>query len=432
MAFDKAAISRIVEEARTAARQLELCDPQEPGLRIRAGKRSANWVLNCRLSNGKRTRIKLGAWPALGISDARIAAQKQRHAIIDGADPNAKKRKAAEKAKTELASQIALGKALDLYEQDHLVHLRRGAQTRRALDGKSGLLSRFIRMPISEITETQIRVAVRDHAKRAPLAANRNLAYARAFFNWCCREQLLKENPARSVKKPAAERCRERWHTIEELSVIWSAAQMLGYPFSPLIRLLVTIPMRREEIAAMRIDELTFDRNLATVWTLPAARTKTKRALRVPLPGLASQIVQEALDDSARPIGTPYLFSTTGDTPVSGFSKAKRRLDTLIEASGTRMEHWTIHDLRTTFATLASDELAIPMNVADRMLNHVASSTTSKIERTYNRSELFDARKGASEKWAELLRDRVAISKDKRVAEDGCQEQDDAQSSFSF
>jgi hypothetical protein len=61
---------------------------------------------------------------------------------------------------------------------------------------------------------------------------------------------------------------------------------------------------------------------------------------------------------------------------VSGFSKAKRRLELEIriacaeEAARLGVEpveipHWTIHDLRTTFNTLACDVLEIDAHVAD-------------------------------------------------------------------
>ena len=67
------------------------------------------------------------------------------------------------------------------------------------------------------------------------------------------------------------------------------------------------------------------------------------------------------------------------------------------------MEHWTIHDLRTTFSTLACEKLGADIAVVDRILNHVATATTSKIMRTYNKSELFEPRKQVMRAWASLL-----------------------------
>ena len=72
-------IDGLINRARTVkGKQLELVDEREAGLRIRAGERSATWLLCIRLRNGKRSRIKLGAWPGMGISEARHAAQTRK------------------------------------------------------------------------------------------------------------------------------------------------------------------------------------------------------------------------------------------------------------------------------------------------------------------------------------------------------------------
>jgi hypothetical protein len=41
-----------------------------------------------------------------------------------------------------------------------------------------------------------------------------------------------------------------------------------------------------------------------------------------------------------------------GEGPFSGWSKSKQRLD---ERLGDKVAPWTLHDLRRTFATIASD-----------------------------------------------------------------------------
>jgi integrase len=71
------------------------------------------------------------------------------------------------------------------------------------------------------------------------------------------------------------------------------------------------------------------------------------------------------------------------------------------------MPHWTFHDLRTTFTTLACEKLGVDAAVADRILNHVASATTSKIMRVYNKSELFEQRRSALFAWESLVREQV-------------------------
>ena len=75
------------------------------------------------------------------------------------------------------------------------------------------------------------------------------------------------------------------------------------------------------------------------------------------------------------------------------------------------MPHWTVHDLRTTFNTHACEVLDVPAHVADRILNHVATATRSKIMRVYNKCELFEPRCEALNAWASLLRECVIGSR---------------------
>ncbi len=423
VSLNRQAIEGLLARARSVkGKQFELVDEREAGLRIRAGERSATWLLCTRLRNGKRSRIKLGAWPAMGITEARHAAQAKRLEVVGGADPNEAKRQVAKDAALAAKTRRKLCDVLDDYERRKLSQLRTSAQTRRSLDGQRGLLRSFVYRDIGSITRGEIVDAVRDHAARAPISANRTLACAKAFFNWCVDQEILEASPASTIRKPAKERTRDRHHTIDELMEIWDAMGDLGYPFGPLYRLLIAVPMRREEIAAMPVGELELSLRgnpEDAVWTLPAGRTKRANALRVPLSPLARELIEEALAAPERPKDSPFVFSMTGDTSVSGYAKAKSRLDRIIHLNrleaaekgggeATAMEHWTIHDLRTTFSTLASEVMGADIAIVDRILSHVATATTSKIMRVYNKSELFEPRKRVLREWAELIEREAA------------------------
>lgn len=428
--LNQKAIEALAARARSGDReQLELVDEREPGLRIRAGERTVTWSLLIRLRTGKRTRVTLGTWPGIGVAEARGLAQNRRREVALGLDPNEEGRIAVKAAVKFAASQRKLGEVLDQYEHTKLSQLRRGANARRAIDGKRGLLKTFVAKDISSITRSDLVEAVRKHALKAPIAANRCLAYTKAFLNWCVDQEIIENNPAATVKKPSKERTRDRFHTVDELVEIWTAMGELGYPFGPLFRLLVILPMRREEVAAMSMTELKLDPIGSpedSVWTLPAARTKRANALRVPLSPQARSIIMEAIDASLRAENSPFVFSITGGTSVSGYAKAKRRLDKIIhdrrvaaaktkERQAVEMEHWTIHDLRTTFSTLACEILDAEISVVDRILNHVATATTSKIMRVYNKSQLFERRKRVLREWADLVDQEAAKRSDQVV-----------------
>ena len=407
--------------------QLELVDDRERGLRIRAGKRSVAWQLKIRLKSGEQSRIKLGEWPEMSISDARAAARKKRSAVDGGANPNEQAKAEVRERAEQKRTQVPVSKALAQYDEEVLAHHRTGAATRRALDGEKGLLRNLLKEPLSKLSRQDIAEVVRVTARTSPISANRKLAYTSAFFNWCVDEELIASNPAERIRKPAKENVRERFHTLDELAEIWNATETMGYPFRQFYRLLMVLPMRREEIAAMPIADLdlgTEDAGDEGVWILPGDRTKNSRALRVPLPKLAREIIIEALEHDNRPKKSTFVFSTTEDTSISGFSKAKRRLDDKIDAARRKragecgevydesdaMPAWTLHDLRTSFNTHACEILGVAPHVADRILNHVATATTSKIMRVYNKSELFESRRDALAAWAELLSERALSS----------------------
>jgi len=245
-------------------------------------------------------------------------------------------------------------------------------------------------------------------ADRAPIHANRTLAYIKSFFSWALSRGYLEINPVAAMAKPVREVARDRTPDLFELVEIWNATGLLAYPFGHAVRLLILTAGRRDEVAAMRVREVEFGLNGDLCWTLPADRSKNGRSIRTALSASARTVLEEAL--GARPTNSPFVFTTNGTSPISGWSKAKSRLDALIAQnrsnSGIKvdaMPPWRIHDLRRSFATLACDILMIDPAVADRCLNHIGASSTSTISRVYGRNEMFDQRKDALNRWAALL-----------------------------
>jgi integrase len=132
---------------------------------------------------------------------------------------------------------------------------------------------------------------------------------------------------------------------------------------------------RREEVTALPWRELTLDGAEAS-WTIPAARAKNGREQFVPLSELAVDILK-SLPRIAGKLG--YVFTTTGDAPVSGWSRATLTLQREIlriarEETGRadlEIPHWTLHDLRRTAAT-GMQRLGMPIEVVEAVLNHKA------------------------------------------------------------
>jgi integrase len=126
------------------------------------------------------------------------------------------------------------------------------------------------------------------------------------------------------------------------------------------------------------------------LWTIPRGRSKNNEPNALPLPPQALSII-DALPQS--PSG--LLFSTTGRTQISGFSKMKRILDAAV-AKRKKLAPWTLHDLRRSAATGMAERGVAP-HVVDLVLGHKPLTAVASI---YNRSKYLDEKRAALNEWA--------------------------------
>ncbi|MBK7169017.1 MAG: tyrosine-type recombinase/integrase [Gammaproteobacteria bacterium] len=171
--------------------------------------------------------------------------------------------------------------------------------------------------------------------------------------------------------------------------MLWEVAGGQDYPFGPFVQLMLATGQRRDELVNMQWADVDGDR-----WT--QSDNKGGRTHIVPLHPLAKGI----LADLPRFKNATLLFSTTTTTPVSGFSKYKKRLDKAIAAAkvqhkleGVFDAHWTLHDLRRTMTTHLR-QMRIDRDVCSRLLNHAPKGITAKV---YDQWEMLDERPEAGE-----------------------------------
>ncbi|MEZ5783203.1 MAG: site-specific integrase [Rhizobiaceae bacterium] len=267
---------------------------------------------------------------------------------------------------------------------------RRSAdEKRRAL--KKDALPTLGRYQIDQIKREDIRSLLDAIVDRgAPIHANRVLAYLRRFFNWCVERDLIPSSPVTGIKPPARERSRERTLDAKELAAVLSATDNLSMPFGPFFRLLLLTGQRRSEVAGAKWAEIDLPK---AEWTIPVSRAKNAKSHIVHL----SKEAVDILSSHPRIVGSDFVFTTTGITPISGFSKAKAELECASGVTG-----WTIHDLRRTFATIATGELGIEPAVVDKILNH-SSGVVTGVAAVYQRHAYLEQRQKALVAWGEYV-----------------------------
>jgi len=103
-----------------------------------------------------------------------------------------------------------------------------------------------------------------------------------------------------------------------------------------------------------------------------------------------------------------HVFTTTGQTPASGFSRAKRNLDKAMLAAAqaetgaeSSLPAWRLHDLRRTTAS-GMAKLGINLPVIEKVLNHTSGSFAG-IVGVYQRHSFADEKRCALDVWARFL-----------------------------
>lgn len=351
----------------------------------------------------RKVREPIGVWGSITIDQAREAARARLGSVAKGIDPRAERLRAQREAEREHAElALSFDALIEEWKVLHLAHRRPryAAEAVRAIrTGLPGLL----KLPAARVSRAEAVNAL-DRIVKAGKAvtAGRTMSYARACFAWGKRRGKVPENPFAELPISAVATQRERVLSDIEVAEVWAAAGKLGYPWGPFFKLALLTVQRREEIAGMRWAEVADDMSR---WTLPGSRMKNGKPHDVHLSEAARAILREI----PRIEGRGLVSTTTGKTPISGFSRAKRHLDAAIIRSRAEaaksagrepdpLVEWRLHDLRRTgVSTLA--RLGFDSIVVDKLLAHQPAKLLG-VAAAYQRHDFARERAQALDAWA--------------------------------
>ena len=356
--------------------QTEVFDLGYPGLAVRASVGGAKSFILFHRAGGKLNRRTLGRWPEVTLAKARDEWRRTREAIARGEAPtvvNGKDGLLFEAAAEEwLRRDIApRNKASSAY------------QVSRAVE--ADMLPAWRGRRIDTITKFDVLALLDGIADRgAPIKARKVYAHAHRMFKWLVSRGMIGASPMDGLEKPGSEKSRERVLSDDELTRVWHGAE--DGPYGTITKLLILTGARREEITALRWDEIQGD----TI-SLEGARTKNGKPHLIPLSSPALALLR----------GVPrigeHCFTLDGRKPVAAWTRPKARLDA---ASG--VNDWVIHDLRRTVAT-GMQKLGVTLQTVEAALGHVSGSRAG-VAGVYQRHDFAAEKRAALVAWGRMLR----------------------------
>ena len=367
------------------------------GLFIRVSSAGTKtWCYGFTAPSGKRGEITFGQYPELGVADARDLHFAARQKLATGVDPAAAKKAERDERKRAASMDDGLFKAFSKkFLDEHL-----GDATEHYQRKMLSLLERFVYPTMGHKALGDVKphdvLAIMEKLRGTPPTAEKVRALVKQIYDQAIRSLRVESNPAGAmkgvIKVPPSKHHR---HLSEsELGVFWRAVakQVDGVAHPSTIaaaRIIALTLCRKSEALKAEWGEIDFEKG---TWTIPAERTKMRKAHRVFLSHQAAAILeaQYALTGDGR-----WVFTTSSKlgVPLSAATMTSffKRLEGV-------PGDFTPHGLRGTGATILREH-GFRRDVVELLLAH----TEKGVAGAYHHHELVGERREALQHYADTI-----------------------------
>lgn len=348
-----------------------------------------SWLLRT-LVQGTRRDIGLGSVRLVSLAEARDEAQRLRKVARGQGDP------LAERQRPSIPTFAAAARRYHAELVPSFKNVKHGQQW---LSSLGPFLAACGAKRVDAVTTADVLAAISPRWLTHPETSSRILQRVRAIFEWCAAHGYRTgDNPTHGLtkvlpKQPKAVRHQPALPYPEVPAFLRALSQSdAGAMVQLALEFLVLSCGRTVETLGARWEEI--DLGVQT-WTVPGVRMKGGVSHRVPLASRCLAILERAQALSA---GSPYIFpNPRTQRPFSNmaFLMVTRRMTA--QQIFVPSQPYVPHGFRASYRTWAEERTHVPHEVREAVLAH---KNLSKTEAAYNRTDLFEQRRGLMETWA--------------------------------
>lgn len=370
-----------------------------PGLHLRIANGHRGWVLRVMVGEQRRD-LGLGAFPEIGLAEARQKAREMHQFIRQGIDPLVTKRA----LRNALTARQATEKKFDWcvtefirYKSDEWKNAKHRQQWENTL--KTYASPQVGHLLVQDIDLQHVLLCLEPIWKTKNETASRLRGRIEAVLDWAtvCKYRTG-ENPARwkghldKVLAAPMKIQKVKHHPavpIDDMPAFFDALRQRVGMSARALEFAILTAARSGEVRGATWKEIDSD---ARIWTIPGPRMKAKREHRVPLSDAAMELLQEL----------PKIKDV--DLVFPGTQDKKALSDMSLTAVMRRMDVEAVpHGFRSSFRDWAGDRTTFPRDLAEVALAHVISNKT---EEAYRRSDAIERRRDMMDAWAAFIKNR--------------------------
>ncbi len=351
------------------------------------------WKLKYRFA-GKEKKLSLGAFPDVGLADARLSRDEARSNLRNGVDPSllkkSKKRSAVLDSKNSFSaiSYEWHTKSSHKWTPDH---------GRRILDClEKDIFPWLGSRTITEITAPDLLSAIRRIESRGSIeTAHRILQNCGRIFRYAIASGLAERDPSSDLRGALKTNKKKHFATITEPQKIGALIRAInsyeGYFITKCaLKLAPLVFVRPGELRKAEWSEFNFD---SFEWRIPAHKMKMRNVHIVPLSKQATEILLElrALTGDGKFV-FPSVRSASRAMSENTINAGLRRL-------GYTKEEITGHGFRSMASTILNEQGWNP----DAIERQLAHAERNSIRAAYNYAQHLPERKKMMQHWADYL-----------------------------
>lgn len=361
---------------------------------------SRSWVFRYTIA-GKVRQLGLGATHTRSLAEARALAEAMRKAIAEGQDP------------ADLVRPEPQGKGATFADcARELINAKRpGWRNAKHAQQWENTIAQYA-FPVighkapADVTLADIKAILLPIWATKTETATRLRQRIEAVLDYAAVHGLCDgtRNPARwkgvldKVLPPPRKVTARQHHaaaSYDAVPGIMFDLSKMEHVSAQCLRFVILTACRSGEGRGARWGEIDLE---AKTWTIPAHRMKAARPHRIPLSKQAVAILEAMLP--LRRSDNDLVFPGARGGVLSDVA-----LNKTLHAAAPDV---TVHGFRATFRTWCEERTNYPRSVTEAALAHV---NADKVEAAYQRSDLFERRRGLMRDWADFVTGKMKVVK---------------------